>query len=189
MSALRTVCVYAASSPGAGPGYAAAATALGRTLAQAGVGLVFGGGRAGLMGAVADAALAAGGEVTGVIPGFLHDRELTHHGVTHLHVVGSMHERKLLMAERADAFIALPGGIGTLEELVEVMTWSQLGILRRPIGLLDVDGFWAPFTALLGHLDAQGFVREGTRGLLLREDSPAALLRALRGACGGPPAA
>jgi uncharacterized protein (TIGR00730 family) len=182
MSDLRRICVYAASSPGRDPAYAELAAALGTTLAQAGIGVVYGGGHAGLMGALADAALAAGGEVTGVIPDFLDEREATHRGVTHLHVVGSMHARKTLMAESADAFIALPGGIGTLEELVEVMTWSQLGLVRRPIGLLDVGGFWTPFRALLRHLDGEGFVREGTGGMLLHETAPDALLQALRDA-------
>ncbi|MCW3038758.1 MAG: hypothetical protein JWM31_663 [Solirubrobacterales bacterium] len=189
MSELSSVCVYAASTPGPTSAFAAAAGALGRTLAEAGITVVFGGGRAGLMGALADAALAAGGDVVGVIPDFLDARELTHRGVSELHVVASMHERKTLMAERADAFVALPGGIGTLEELVEVMTWSQLGLLPRPIGLLDVDDFWAPFTHLIAHLDAHGFIREQTRGMLHREDDPAALLAALRGPSAAPPAA
>lgn len=182
MSDLRRICVYAASSPGRDPAYTELAAALGTTLAQAGIGVVYGGGHAGLMGALADAALQAGGEVTGVIPDFLDEREATHRGVTHLHVVGSMHARKTLMAESADAFIALPGGIGTLEELVEVMTWAQLGLIRRPIGLLDAGGFWAPFLALLHHLDAEGFVREGTRGMLLHASTPEVLLQALRDA-------
>lgn len=187
MSEIKTVCVYAASTPGPSPAYMEAATALGTTLAIAGIGVVFGGGRAGLMGALADAALAAGGHVTGVIPDFLDAREVTHTGVSELHVVGSMHERKMLMAERADAFIALPGGIGTLEELVEVMTWSQLGLLARPIGLLDVDGYWTPFTDLIAHMDAHGFIREQTRGMLVRADCAPALVAALRDTSAVPP--
>jgi uncharacterized protein (TIGR00730 family) len=185
MSELRQVCVYAASTPGPSPAFAVQARALGTALAEAGIGVVFGGGRAGLMGALADAALEAGGEVTGVIPDFLVAREVAHQSVTHLHVVRSMHERKTLMAERADAFIALPGGIGTLEELVEAMTWSQLGLLPRPIGLLDVDGFWAPFIALLDHSVAHGFVPARTRAALRCEDTPAALLAALRDTSAG----
>lgn len=180
MTALRRICVYAASTPGPSPAFAAAARDLGTTLAEAGIGVVFGGGRAGLMGALADAALAAGGEVTGIIPDFLDAREVTHRGVTHLHVVGSMHERKTLMAEQADAFVALPGGIGTLEELVEAMTWSQLGLAPRPIVLHDVDGFWAPFLALLDGFVAQGFMPAASRAMLGVATSGADVLTALR---------
>ncbi|WP_354697854.1 Putative cytokinin riboside 5'-monophosphate phosphoribohydrolase [Paraconexibacter sp. AEG42_29] len=180
MTDLRRICVYAASSPGPSPAYVAAAADLGRTLAASGIGVVYGGGRAGLMGALADATLAAGGEVTGIIPDFLDAREATHRGVTHLHVVGSMHERKTLMAERADAFIALPGGIGTLEELVEAMTWWQLNLVPRPMGLLDVDGFWAPFTGLLDHLVAHGFMPQRTRAMLREDTSAGGLLAQLQ---------
>lgn len=178
MSPPSAICVYAASSPGVSEAYTAAAVALGTHLAEQSIHLVYGGGRAGLMGALADAALAAGGEVTGIIPAFLDDRELTHRGVTHLYVTQSMHERKQRMADLSDAFIALPGGIGTLEELVEVLTWAQLQLVAKPITLLDVGTFWDPFVALLAHLDEQGFMREGTRGMLRRASSPAAAVAA-----------
>jgi uncharacterized protein (TIGR00730 family) len=140
--------------------YAAAARAFGEALGGRGLGLVYGGGRVGLMGAVADGALAAGGEVIGVIPQELVDRELAHDGVDELHVVGSLHERKALMAELADAFVALPGGFGTLDELMEQLTWSQLGLHAKPVGLLDVADYWRPLIALARHATDEGFVRE-----------------------------
>lgn len=176
MEALRRLCVYAGSNAGASPAYAGAAQALGRELAARGVGLVYGGGRVGLMGAIADATLAAGGEAIGVIPQALLDRELGHRGLTELRVVGSMHERKALMAELADGFVALPGGIGTLEELIEVFTWSQLGIHAKPCGVLDVEGFYGGLADLLDHMVREGFLREAHRGVLLFDPEPAALL-------------
>jgi uncharacterized protein (TIGR00730 family) len=144
-----------------------AARATGRTLARRGIGVVYGGGSVGLMGALADATLAAGGEVIGVIPRALQLRELAHGGLTALHVVGSMHERKARMAELSEGFVALPGGIGTLEELAEIVTWAQLGLHRRPCGLLDVGGYWQPLVALLDHAVEEGFVRPEHRGLVV----------------------
>jgi uncharacterized protein (TIGR00730 family) len=142
------------------PAYAEAARAFGSAAAGRGLGVVYGGGRVGLMGAVADAALAAGGEVVGAIPQELVDRELAHPGLSELHVVGSLHERKALMAELSDAFVALPGGFGTLDELMEQLTWSQLGLHAKPVGLLDVEDYWRPLIALARHATAEGFVRE-----------------------------
>jgi uncharacterized protein (TIGR00730 family) len=157
---VRRVCVFCGASSGRAPVYADAARSLGAELAARGLGLVYGGGRVGLMGAVADAALAAGGEVIGVIPQELVDRELAHGGLTELRVVGSLHERKALMAELADAFVALPGGFGTLDELLEQLTWSQLGLHAKPIGLYDVGEYWRPLVALARHATEEGFVRE-----------------------------
>ena len=176
MPPLRRVCVYAGSNAGARAEYAEAADALGRELAARGIGLVYGGGRVGLMGAVADAVLAAGGKAIGVIPQALVDRELAHQGLSELRVVASMHERKALMAELAGAFVALPGGIGTLEELVEVYTWSQLGIHAKPCAVLDADGYWAPFAAFLDHMVTAGFLREQHRAVLLSGEQPGELL-------------
>lgn len=161
MTRIRTVCVFCGSSPGARPEYLAAAEAFGRALAEAGVGLVYGGGNIGLMGAVARSCLAAGGHVTGIIPQFLVDREVMLADVQELLVTADMHERKRLMFERSDAFVALPGGIGTLEELVEQMTWAQLGRHDKPILILDQDGFWSPLLTLLDHMASEGFMRPG----------------------------
>jgi uncharacterized protein (TIGR00730 family) len=153
---------------------------MGAALAGAGIGLVYGGGRVGLMGALADAALAAGGEVIGVIPEALVAWEVAHQGLSDLRVVGSMHERKALMADLADAFIAMPGGYGTLEELCEVLTWSQLGLHRKPCGLLNVEGYYDPLLALLDHAVAEGFLRREHRALVLQEQEPGRLLALLR---------
>jgi uncharacterized protein (TIGR00730 family) len=177
---VKRLCVFCGSSPGLDPVYADAARAMGGALAEAGIGLVYGGGCVGLMGIVADAALAGGGEVIGVIPQALVDRELAHHGVTRLHIVGSMHARKAMMADLADGFIALPGGIGTLEELFEIWTWAQLGDHGKPVALLNVAGF---YDALIGFLDgvvAAGFMRESHRFMLIERRDPAALLDAMR---------
>jgi uncharacterized protein (TIGR00730 family) len=178
VSALRRVCVFCGSSTGRNPSYRRLADQLGRTLAARGLGLVYGGGRVGLMGAVADGALAAGGEVIGVIPQALIDREIGHRGLTELRVVGSMHERKALMTELADGFIALPGGIGTLEELFEVWTWAQLGLHSKPCGLLDSDGFFGPLVGFLDHLVVTGFVQPQYRAMLHTAVSPEELLAA-----------
>jgi uncharacterized protein (TIGR00730 family) len=175
----RRACVYAGASPGADPAYRAIAESLARVLAERGIGVVFGGGSVGLMGALADASLAAGNEVIGVIPRFLDEREIAHQGVTELHVVETMHDRKMLMADLSDAFIALPGGIGTLEELIEILSWSQLGLHRKPIGLLDVRGYWDPLVRLLDHATQQEFIRADHRGLLLSAEDPEALLGAM----------
>jgi uncharacterized protein (TIGR00730 family) len=157
---VRRVCVFCGASSGRLPAYAEAARAFGAAAAGRGLGVVYGGGRVGLMGAVADAALAARGEVVGVIPQELVDRELAHDGLTELHVVGSLHERKALMAELSDAFVALPGGFGTLDELMEQLTWSQLGLHAKPVGLFDVEDYWRPLIALARHATEEGFVRE-----------------------------
>ncbi|MGH7514199.1 MAG: TIGR00730 family Rossman fold protein [Gemmatimonadales bacterium] len=175
---MRRVCVFCGSSSGRDPAYRRLAEALGRTLAGRGLGVVYGGGRVGLMGALADAALGAGGEVIGVIPQALMDREIGHRGLSELRIVGSMHERKALMAELADGFVALPGGIGTLEELFEVWTWAQLGLHRKPCGLLDADGFFRPLVEFLDHLVRSGFVQSAHRGMLHTAESPEALLAA-----------
>jgi uncharacterized protein (TIGR00730 family) len=174
---IRRVCVFCGSNPGHAPAYRSIAARLGRTLARRGITLVYGGGRVGLMGAVADAALEAGGDVIGVIPQALLDREIGHRGLTELRIVGSMHERKASMAELADGFVALPGGIGTLEELFEVWTWAQLGLHEKPCGLLDIDQFFAPLVGFLDHLVATGFVSPAHRAMLVTAESPDELLR------------
>lgn len=176
---LKSVCVFCGASPGARPIYREAAEQLGRSLAEQGLTLVYGGGAVGLMGLVADAALAAGGEVIGIIPQSLERAEIGHRGLTRLEVVDGMHARKARMAELADAFIALPGGLGTLEELFEVWTWGQLGYHAKPLGLLEVDGFYARLTAFLDHLVAERFVREQHRAILQISESPAELLQRL----------
>ena len=158
---VRSICVYCGSGPGNDPAFAEAAAALGRAVAERGVGLVYGGGNVGLMGSVARAVLGGGGHVTGIIPEFLRARERMLEAVQETVVVPDMHTRKRLMFERADAFVALPGGIGTLEELVEQMTWSQLGRHTKPILLLSLGGFWKPLLVLLAHMREQGFIRPG----------------------------
>jgi uncharacterized protein (TIGR00730 family) len=170
------ICVYAGSNPGTNPAYAEAAAELARLLASRDIGVVYGGGKVGLMGILADAALAADGEVIGVIPQDLMDREVGHGGVTELHVVASMHERKALMAELSDAFVALPGGIGTLEELIEVYTWSQLGLHDKPMGMLNVAGYYDGLAALLDHAVQEGFLRSQHRAALHTAATPAELL-------------
>jgi uncharacterized protein (TIGR00730 family) len=177
---VKTVCVFCGSSPGARPAYTEATEELAALLVAEGVGVVYGGGGVGLMGVLADAVLAEGGEITGVIPRALVDREIGHRGVGDMRVVGSMHERKALMAELADAFIALPGGIGTLEELVEVYTWSQLGLHRKACGLLDVEGYYAGLVAFLDHAVHERFLRDEHRSTLMVEAEPAALLDRLK---------
>jgi uncharacterized protein (TIGR00730 family) len=161
------VLVFCGSSPGARPEYAAAADELGRLIARRGLGLVYGGASVGLMGAVADGALAAGGEVIGVIPRQLVEHEIAHAGLTDLREVSTMHERKALMAELSDAVIALPGGTGTLDELFELFTWSQLGLHRMPMGLLDVAGYWQPLLAMLDHMVTERLLRAEHRDTLL----------------------
>jgi uncharacterized protein (TIGR00730 family) len=181
---MRSVCVFCGSSDGRRPEYREAATELGTQLGQAGVKVVYGGASVGLMGAVADAALAAGGEVIGVIPRGFADRELAHPGLTALHLTDSMHERKALMADLSDGFIALPGGLGTLEELAEITTWAQLGLHSKPVGVLDVPtaegaGFYSLLLDFIDHMVAEGFVSEASRRLILRADEPRALLAEL----------
>jgi uncharacterized protein (TIGR00730 family) len=177
---VRRLCVFSGSSPGAHPDYAQAAEELGRALAGQRVGLVYGGASVGLMGAVADAVLEAGGEVIGVIPQALVEREIAHPGVADLRIVGSMHERKALMADLSDGFVALPGGMGTLEELFEVYTWTQLGLHSKPLGLLDVRAYFAKLAAFLDHAVAERFVTVEHREMLVVESRAEALLEAFR---------
>jgi len=179
MAALRRVCVFCGSKHGARPEYTAAARALAEAMVAAGIDLVYGGGRVGLMGVVADAVLEAGGEVIGVIPDHMSDREIAHFGLTDLRIVGSMHERKALMYELSDGFAALPGGLGTLEELFEITTWSQLGLHQKPTGLLDVGGFYTPLVGFLDQLVSEGFVSPHHRRLLRVAADPAGLLERL----------
>jgi hypothetical protein len=173
---MRRVCVYAGSNPGNDPAYADAAQALALLLAERGIGLVYGGGNVGLMGVLADTALAAGGEVIGVMPQALVDREIGHRGLTELRIVGSMHDRKALMADLSDAFVAVPGGIGTLEELIEVYTWSQLGIHAKACGVLNVRGYYDALAAFLDHAVDQGFLRPQHRAVLSVAADPGELL-------------
>ena len=173
---MKSVCVFCGSRAGEDPAYTHAARALGATIAEAGIGLVYGGGHVGLMGVVADAALAAGGEVTGVMPKALVDREIAHTGLTELHVVGSMHERKAMMSDLSEGFVALPGGTGTLEEFFEVLTWAQLGEHAKPCGLLNVAGYYDPLLAVFDHMVARGFLATHHRAMVLVETAPEALL-------------
>lgn len=173
---LRSVCVFCGSNPGADPAYAEAADATGTELARRGVGVVYGGGTVGLMGRVAGAAMAAGGEVVGVIPEFLDRVEIAKRDITRLEVTATMHERKARMADLSDAFLALPGGIGTFEEVFETMTWTQLGVHDKPVGLVDVAGFWAPAAALLDRAVADGFLSEEVRASIVVAPTAAEVL-------------
>ena len=173
---MRRICVFSGSSLGSRPEYQQVARALGQELASRGLGLVYGGASVGLMGIVADSALAAGGEVIGVLPRGLFRREVPHRHLTELHEVGSMHERKALMSDLADGFIALPGGYGTFDELFEIITWAQLGIHNKPIGLLNVVDYFAPLLALIAHATKEGFIPPGNIHLLLQAEDPASLL-------------
>jgi hypothetical protein len=173
---ISRICVFCGSSAGKRDSYAEAARSLGSLLAERSIGLVYGGASVGLMGAVADATLERGGEVVGVIPQRLVDREIAHPGLSELRVVGSMHERKALMADLSDAFVALPGGAGTLDELFEAWTWGQLGLHRKPCGLLDVDAFFGPLLALADHLTEEGFLSAESRRIVLVDEEPARLL-------------
>ncbi len=179
MRAFRRICVYCGSHDGTNPAYRSAAEAVGRLLASREIGVVFGGGHIGLMGALADAALAGGGEVIGVIPAALQQKELAHPRATAMHVVGSMHDRKQMMADLADAFLALPGGIGTLEELFETWTWLQLDYHAKPVGLLNVAGFYDSLLAFLDQITEQQFLRSEHRQCLVVEADPEALLTRL----------
>ena len=177
MARIRSLCVFCGASPGSDPRHVELAREVGRGLAERGIGLVYGGGRVGLMGALADAALAGGGEVTGIIPRRLVDRELAHQGVTSLVVVETLHERKAEMARLADGFIALPGGLGTLEELAEVASWAQLGLHAKPIGLLGVGDYWAALLAWLDRAVAEGFVQDDHAAFLTEDADLSSLLR------------
>ncbi len=179
MSKLKRVAIYGGSSQDAPQAYYEAAARLGTEVAQRGIGIVYGGGAVGMMGAVADAALAAGGEVIGVITEKLDGFEVGHTGVTRLETVASMHPRKARMAELADGFIAMPGGWGTLEEIFEAVTWAQLNDHMKPCGLYDVEGFWSGLDGWLDHVSSVGFIRATHRGLLCRESDPATLITAL----------
>ena len=180
MPGLSSICVFCGSNAGARPAYLQAAETVGRGLAQRGLQVVYGGATIGMMGTLAEAARGAGGEVIGVIPQSIFDREIGHTGLDDLRVVGSMHERKALMAELSDAFIALPGGIGTLEELFEVYTWAQLGIHAKPLGLLDVAGYFEPLVAFLEHAVQERFLRPEMRTMLAVSDDLDDLLTALQ---------
>lgn len=176
---MRTVCVFSGSQSGTAPDYAATARGLGTELARRGLGLVYGGGRVGLMGEVAAAALGAGGTVVGVIPQALSAKEIAFAEATELIVVDTMHTRKALMADRADAFVALPGGYGTCDELFEILTWAQLGIHHKPVGVLNVRGFFTPLLAWLDHITAEGLLKPTHRDLLLMAETAPALLDCL----------
>jgi uncharacterized protein (TIGR00730 family) len=183
---MKSLCVFCGSSSGRSPGYSRAATRLGGRLAAAGVTLVYGGGGVGLMGVLADAVIDGGGHVVGVIPEALVARELAHPRVSDMRVVSDMHTRKALMADLADAIAALPGGLGTLDELFEALTWAQLGLHPKPIGLLNVEGYFAPLLALIDHAVVEGFVAPGGRSLILDETDPDRLLDSLRRAVASP---
>ena len=179
MGVIGSVCVYCGSSTGTDPRHLVTAAELGRLLARSGVQLVYGGASVGVMGVLADAVLAEGGRAIGVLPRGLFRREVAHPGLTELHEVESMHERKQLMFDLADAFVALPGGLGTLEELAEVTTWAQLGIHHKPIAVLDVAGFWRPLLDFLDSLVVEGFLPETSRQLILQVDRVEDMLPAL----------
>ena len=173
---MKSICVYCGSSPGRNPSYARAAQNLGRELALRGIRLVYGGASVGIMGTVADAVLQHGGQVVGVIPESLKRKEVAHLYLTELHVTSSMHERKMMMADLSDGFIALPGGIGTLEEISEIWTWAQLGLHRKAFGLLNVEGYYDPLIAFLDHTVAEGFVKQQHRSMLVVDENPVDLL-------------
>lgn len=177
---MKSICVYCGSSAGASPDYAGAAKLLARVLVDDNISLVYGGGNVGLMGVIADEVLRLGGEATGVIPKALMDKEVGHLGLTRLHIVKDMHERKALMAELSDGFIAMPGGIGTLEELFEVFTWGQLGFHEKPIGLLNAAGFYDGLIAFLDHVVAERFLRREHASLLMHAAEPRALLERMK---------
>ncbi len=174
---MNRLCVYCGSSSGTGDDYVSAARELGKLLLQQEIGLVYGGASLGIMGIIADTVLAGGGNVTGIIPQALHGKEIAHEGLTELHVVDSMHERKSLMAVLSDGFVAMPGGFGTLEEIIEIITWGQLGFHDKPCGLLNVAGYFDHLLAFLDHSAAQGFLHPQHRDMLLVASTPAELLR------------
>ncbi len=177
---MKRICVFCGSSAGNRPEYRACAGELGAELTRRKIGLVYGGGNVGLMGALADAVLKAGGEAIGVIPEHLMSREIGHKQLTKLHIVRSMHDRKALMADLADAFVALPGGFGTLEEFFEVLTWSQLGLHVKPCGIVNVCGYYSPLLAMLDHAVEERFLKPQNRALVLAREGPAELLEALQ---------
>jgi hypothetical protein len=176
---MKRIAVFCGSAFGTRPAYTQAAMAVGAAIAARGIGLVYGGGRVGLMGVVADAVMGQGGHAIGVIPTALYEKEVGHAGLTELRVVATMHERKAMMAELSDAFLALPGGFGTLEEFAEILTWAQLGLHRKPFGLLDVEGYYAPLLALFDHMVGEGFARASHRALVLSDNDPARFIDTL----------
>lgn len=173
---MKRICVFCGSSPGAQPEYVLAARELGRLLARKKIGLVYGGACVGMMGALATAAVEAGGEVIGVMPGALARKEVAYTGLKNLRIVETMHERKTMMAGLSDAFIALPGGLGTIEEYFEILTWAQLGMHKKPCGLLNVNGYFDPLVAFIDHAIAQQFINPSSRSLVITEDAPEKLL-------------
>jgi uncharacterized protein (TIGR00730 family) len=177
---LERICVFCGSSSGGRAEYRAAAQAVGQFLAERGIGLVYGGGKVGLMGAMADAALAAGGSVIGVIPEVLFDKEIGHTGLTQMHVVRNLHERKAMMADLSDGFVALPGGLGTLEEFCEVITWSQLSLHQKPCGFLNVAGYWNLMVEMFDHAVREEFLKSENRGIVLADEDIGALLVKMR---------
>lgn len=177
---MKSLCVYCGASIGASPVYADAARALAKAMVDDNIALVYGGGNVGLMGVIADEVIRLGGEATGVIPKALMDKEVGHHGLTRLHIVKDMHERKAMMAALSDGFIAMPGGIGTLEELFEVFTWSQLGFHEKPIGLLNVNGYYDGLIAFLSHVVQERFLRTEQASLLIHESDPDQLLERMK---------
>jgi uncharacterized protein (TIGR00730 family) len=179
---MKSIAVYCGASTGANPLYAQAACAMARALVEHDIGLVYGGGKVGLMGVIADEVLRLGGAATGVIPRALIEREIGHEGLTRMFVVNNMHERKAMMSELSDGFIAMPGGMGTLEELFEMLTWSQLGIHVKPVGVYNVAGFYDGLVGFIGHLQAEGFVRAQHAALMMAEADPDALIARLRAA-------
>ena len=177
---MKSACIFCGSSPGARPQYTEATEDLGQLLVENGITLIYGGAAVGLMGRLADTVLSEGGEAVGVMPRSLVEREIAHLGLTDLHIVESMHERKALMADLSDAFVALPGGLGTLDELFEIYTWAQLGLHRKPCGLLNVEGYYDGIAGFLDHAVNERFVREDHRDMLIVEEDPRAMLRRLR---------
>jgi len=179
-NSIKNICVFCGSSYGAAPIYKNAAQQLGKLMATSGIRLIYGGGHVGLMGAIADSVLQHGGQVTGIIPRFLEEKEVAHTALTELIITHSMHERKQLMAEKADAFIAMPGGIGTLEELAEIMTWVQLELIRKPIGILNVDGYFNGLVAMLNTMVDEGFLKSETKNTFLHDTEAQSLLTSLQ---------
>lgn len=182
MEKISSVCVYCGSSGSVDESYREAATQLGRELGQRGIRLIYGGGRVGLMGIAADAALAAGGEVVGIIPSHIQALEIEHTGLTELHVVDDMHTRKKMMAEMSDGFVILPGGLGTLDETFEILTWKQLKLHDKPVVIADIGGYWRPLTGLIDHMIEAGFAREGHRKLFTVVDNVGEVMEALHAA-------
>ena len=173
---MKRICVFCGSNKGAKPAYIEAAKSLGKVLVKKNIGLIYGGGKVGLMGVIADEVLAGGGEVIGVIPQSLVAREVAHQTVTQMHIVNSMHERKALMADLSDGFMALPGGMGTLDEFCEILTWAQLGIHQKPCGILNIENYFTPLLAMFDHAMREGFLRDTHRALVIEATEPETLL-------------